>query len=641
MAAYKYAYSVKHAEARYLAEMVALAPAQVSDMFDLIIMNGPDVEFANYASFHLFSEGATTCVVNEAAIFKAKDALADAVAEYAATRTPSRVPKWTFLYNCACKEDCDVVAAIRASPPPVATEFAVSAHLPSGEHCVLFPEGGYGTQARERLLAELKTARDLYFPSRPNVTSRYVLALAARAFKVKEAGTHLLTLGRDIHVKIWAAYTVTTLWFDDKVYYGDGSVLSQLQTIIKSAEFLPTSRPQRPFLYDYNPENDAARYLAEMITLSPPEVLAKFLVRAALASTDINYATFTRDSRTYVNDGALSALKIALMDEVALQPQYAEYTFCYDPASPEDEEAILNLRSFPPNVAMWVAVVKQEDNSSFSSFPADSVCVFRWRDGSPYRGTVARAKMAEVLRAMNVSRFLAHPPWPSPVYKATMVLSCVPSTALADRNPDRASASEKKMYTDIEAALKLLPEHTVYVKYYYVNVVVTSLWTDNGKRVWLGDQSVLAKLHELAKTTKPSAPVLDECIVKESEPVSATAASSPELLKSTKRDLPLKYFLEARKAALVPPAGYDSARGGVRYQMFVRNNERAAFLAQLDTVPADWRRLISVVFVSDETKLTETCVDLWPQVAFFPPKLTCYKDVLEMLSWSAEAPLRL
>jgi hypothetical protein len=567
----KYSYSTKHAGARYMAEMIALAPIKISNLFDLVTMGGPDIPGANHASFHWYSKGATTCVTNEAAIVQVKEALADACAAYAANRTATHVPKWTFMYNRACKEDLKTVAAIRGSPPPVAIQFAINTNLPPGETCVLFPGGGFWEEARERLAAELKNCTDRCFPQRPAFAARFTVVLDARAVEVRKIVTQLHQLAEDIYdFTLTNSETVTTLWVkeDDKykVYYGDGAVLSQLS---KCTTTFPATPPYPPsYVYHYRPDHDQARYLAEIIALAPSSVASLFTVHAN-AGLDV-YASYTMHTdRPVINDAALVAVKKALMDGVARATQYAEYTFCYDPACQSDMEAIENLRSYPPNVAMNVVCVKQELGDEFTN----TNCSFRWgKKGTLHQGAAARAKMSEILSWIHSSRFRP--------FVQRRGFACV----IVMHNI--TAHTQKIELESVLAACRSLPENTVYVQFHDDYNVVTTLWTDNGKRVWYGNAAVLLKLQDMAL----------------------------QLVKPVLKTVPLS-------------TGFQ----GVRFQMFVREKERAMFFRQLDTVPASWRSRIAVVFVEDEVQLEETCVDMWPQVAGSPPKPTCYQDVLAML----------
>ncbi len=566
----EYAYSVDHAEARYMAEMIALAPRKVSDLFQIITTGGPDVEHGNYAQFHWIKRRATTLVFNEAAMAQVKYALADAVAEYAAARTATHVPKWTFMYNPTCKEDLDAVEAIRASLPPVAIQFAVNTSLPLGENCVLFPGGGFGTEARARLLLELQHANDRCFPSRPvSTTARFILVMDARAVPVRQVATQLKRLSENIHtVMLTDSETVTTLWVKDsgsyKVHYGDDVALAQLCKYSMTATPTTLALPCSSYEYTYRPEHDGARNLAEMIALAPTKVAFLF---AVVSNTDLPvYASFAMHTdRPLTNEAALAAAKNALMDAVERETQFAEYTFYYEPTCQLDLEAIENLRSYPPNVAVQVAV-RPRQKAKDDSCSSNTSCTWCGSAGVQYRGDAARAKMAETLSAIKVARF--RPFVPRYGFPCSVVV--------------RTSADE------IIWVLQSLPNNAVSVQYLDSSCVVTAFWTDHGKRVWWGDAAVLAKLRELALQ-------LDSPVMK--SPLAVTAA------------------------------GF----GGVRFQMFVRDRERAPFLERLDTVPATWRRQIAAVFVEDDTELAQTCVHMWPQVAGAPPMPALYEDVLAML----------
>jgi hypothetical protein len=558
-----------------MAEMIALAPKKVSDLFQIIII-GPDVEYGNYAQFSWATSTATSLLFNEAAIGQVKTALADVVAEYAVTRTATHVPKWTFMYNPACTEDLDAVAAIRASPPPVAIQFAVNTSLPPGEHCVLFPGGGYWADARGRLLLELQNTKDLCFPARPaSATARLILIMDARAVPVRQVVAQLKRLAKDIHtVMLTGSETVTTLWVKEsdgyKVHYGDDVVLVQLCKYSMTTAPLELTCPQ--YVYNYRPGHDLARNLAEMIALAPTQVVSQFSV-VSDADLPVHASFVMHGNRALVNEAALAAAKNALMDAVERETKSAEYTFYYDPACQSDMQAIENLRSYPPNVAVKVAVcVRQKAKDDICS--SNTSCTWIGSAGVQHRGAVARAKMEETLSALKVARFCAF----IPRHGFTCSMA-VRSSAASPSGPKKTKLEE------IIAAQRFLPDNTVNVQYYDTSCVVTALWTDGGKRVWWGDAAVLAKLKELALQL-------------------------------------------AGPVAVAPQAAVFD---GVRFQMFVRDRERAPFLERLDTVPIVWRRRIAAVFVGDETELAQTCVDLWPQVAGAPPKPTSYQDVLAML----------
>ena len=574
---YKYAYNVNHAEARCMAEIIALAPASVFELFQILTIKD---ERGYDAQFYWTNRGAAKLLFNDAAIAQVKNVLADAVASYAVTRTASHVPKWTFMYNPTCKEDVDAVAAIRASPPPVAIQFAVNTNLPPGEHCVLFPRAGYGCWAepRERLLTELKNCTDRCFPPRPTLTSRFTVVFDARAVSVRQVVAQLKRLAENIEDQmLFNSETVTTLWVKEdtslKVYYGDCAVLSQLCTYSMTPE--PPACPllPPPYAYHYRPDHDGARHLAEMIALAQSSVNSLFSLHS---DPELNvYASFSNNAFPVIGDAALAAAKEALMDEVARATHHEEYTFYYNPACQLDLEAIVNLRSYPPNVAMHVACVKQEFDFEDDCCSSSPVCSFRWcGDEVLYRGAVARAKMEETLSAIKAARFRRFVPQSG--YRWSMVVRSLVASP---------SGPENVMLDEIMTALRSLPENTVHVRFYNADCVVTAFWADNGKRTWWGDAAVLGQLKELVLQLAEPAP-----------------------MKS------------------LPTHGFD----GVRFQMFVKDKERALFLAQLDTVPAVWRRRIATVFVQDDVELIETCVHMWPPIGSLP-RPTHYQDVMAML----------
>ena len=230
MAISGYCYNENHGDARYVAEMIALAPAKVSDLYSIRPFGGSVGAAGFYASFtHPLSATSVVPFTDEAAIAQVKASLADALAAYAATRTATHVPKWTFMYNNVCTEDLETVAAIRASPPPVAIQFAVNTNLPPGESCILFPSGDCWKQARARVLSELRAATEMCFRQRPSSTSTYVLVVASAAIKVRQAVASMHEIGRDVHVQVWPGReTVTTLWAGNLVFYGDKAVIAQL-----------------------------------------------------------------------------------------------------------------------------------------------------------------------------------------------------------------------------------------------------------------------------------------------------------------------------------------------------------------------------------------------------------------------------
>jgi hypothetical protein len=671
MALCKYGYSATHNDARYVAEMILLAPGKVRDLFQIISISGPViVGGGNYAQFHWFREGATNSVCNEKAIALAKSALADAVATFAATRTAMHVPSWTFMYNRACKEDLDVVAAIRASPPPVGIHFALNTNLPPGENCVLFPNGGHYEQARERVLSELKTTTEHYFPQRPPTACVHVLAVSKLAIKVREAVARLHAAGIDIHVQVHASNVITTLWIgrsnnggagssvgavyygdealttqlDGCVWYGDKPVLAQLALVLQAGSTAATGActtdpaattgatttaatttaatttaailPLKPrYTYTYKPNDDGARYLAEMIALAPDDVRAQFGVVADAAM--VAQASFVDDEFLAWNVAALETCKDALADEVAARTKdTAEYVFAYDPTCAEDVASVANLRARPPVVSMRVTLMKE---------PAGTVCSLRWRRAPPYSGLVARMRLAATLDAIQKTRFGQY--MPRAGYTASMVLNMTPGTP-----------REKRMLAELEALV--LSDKSIHVQYYFTDYVITTLWTDDGKHAYYGLQAVFDQVKRMVKEnrdvgTTSTAAMLDvsqinvEQLTVMEETGLATAISGHDSAHDSAH-LPLRYFIAARQAVMTPPAGY--APDSVRYRMTVKDSERDGFMKQLLAMPADWRSRISVVFVDDAADIKQNCVELWPQAAGFP-KSTRYEDVLQMLLW--------
>jgi hypothetical protein len=411
MARYAYGFDTDHPEARYAAEMIVLAPATVRNLFQLNVYGSPIMVGKTYAQFHWFGEDVKSPVNNEEAVAKVRDALANEVAAFAAKRTVSHVPKWTFMYNRNCQEDLDVVAAIRASPPPVAMDFAVDTNLPPGERCVLFPQGGYSKEARERVLSELKAAKKRCFPSRPPSAAQYVLAVNTGALKVREAVARLQADGRDIQVQVLLTSIVTTLWVnnctEEVVYYGDKPVLDRLEKYLWAKKVAAAAAPP-----------------------SPPRTA----LPAPLSTPPVEFFLAAREAAMTLPNG------------------YADDSVRYQ------------------------MYVKNKDCAAYL------------------------------------------------------------------------------------AQMDTLP----------------AAWRRRISTVFVNDDA------ELENT----------CV------------------------------------DLWPLGTADS----VRYQMSVCKNERAAFLEQLDALPAVWRRRISVVFVDDSTEIAQTCVELWPQSVGFP-KSSRYQDVMAMLAW--------
>jgi hypothetical protein len=275
------------------------------------------------------------------------------------------------------------------------------------------------------------------------------------------------------------------------------------------------------YTYEYLPNHDVARYWAEMIALAPEHIANRFHVTRLGLGT--NFACFSWDKYSTENTAALQAIKqvIASISEQTT----GEYTFTYDPACQEDLDAVSSLRRYPPKVYCNVGLVKMMDGGE---------CTLRLKDGPLYKGRVARAKLAERVSCMYETLFVKY--YPRPGYHASMVVSALSNNAAT-----------------IRAALRALPSSTVHV--FYSESSVTTLWTDEGKRVWFGDMAVLEKLKDfLAHDSSEILTYGSELHVKSPDPI---------------------------------------------YKMFVCEKDRRTFLQQAHTLPDFWRDRIAVTFVKD------------------------------------------
>ena len=176
---YVYRVNASDAAAQRVEELILLAPPAVRSLFHFSKVSDAPTDYSSMTCNYPTSGAAAY----------ARDALADEMAAYAATRPRAA---YTFLYNPDVEEDSELVRAIRTSPPPVACLFLLSKALPAGVPCTLYDNGvptcGEAARAASRLILLAEMERQ--FPHGLGDAPSWVLVCSgSTAERVKEITT--------------------------------------------------------------------------------------------------------------------------------------------------------------------------------------------------------------------------------------------------------------------------------------------------------------------------------------------------------------------------------------------------------------------------------------------------------------------
>ncbi len=237
---FHYYYPAADDSARYVAEMIGLAPTPIADKFT-VHENG-----ANHAYYMV--PGVDNRFGADAIAAATAD-LADAVAAYAA----AHAPKWTFQYDPDCTEDLACVRAIRDLPPPVGIAFAVSGVMTARLGCLLYdattPPLYRGQEARNELLSAMAARQAQLFPMRQHAACDLEVVIGCDFCMRKRCERDVLALRHAgaqavMSTARWPA-AVTTLWHGASVWYGDGPVAAQLAKLAAAAVATPTAGAPR------------------------------------------------------------------------------------------------------------------------------------------------------------------------------------------------------------------------------------------------------------------------------------------------------------------------------------------------------------------------------------------------------------
>ena len=427
----------------------------------------------------------------------------------------------------------------------------------------------------------------------------------------------------------------------------------------------PTRQSRTPMSADprfqfYYPSADAgARYIAEMIALSPTPVADRFTVHENGAN-QVYYLAPGVANRFGAD--AIAAVADDLADAVAAYAaaHNPEWTFMYDPDCAEDRACVQAIRGLPPAVGISFAIIK--------AMPAQLGCcaLYHRVGGQAYLegGAIQRPETTRnaLLSAMAARQAKLFPMRQHAAYD----LEVVTGDDCCMRKRFEKDVVTLRNARGLKAALATAQWPAA----------VTTLWY--GPSVWYGDAPVAAQLAKLvaalatlwpaprvwygesAEGTRASQTVAfpagtmcvstpgynqeDTCCI--NAPDAATvakdvlAAAASDAVRDAVPDAdalrfsPEDFFEETRQMWMDLGDGGD----GVRFRMYVRWAARESFLTRLGAVPPAWRARISVVYVADDTQLKADCVDLDEDAAtaFWRLRGNDQARVLAMLAWKKQ-----
>ena len=355
--------------------------------------------------------------------------------------------------------------------------------------------------------------------------------------------------------------------------------------------------PAGRILYDYARDNAEQRYLAEMIALAPASIRDRFNVRS------YNTISWTVEAvllSTYLADAVA---------EYAAAAEHAEYTFFYNPTSVLDMQCVVAIRAMPPPVAVKFAVAVREGGWS---------CMLRSNvDGCLVHSITPRDTLRSLL---------------NDTYERLFGIFQKNAAYDMEVSYDPSNAA-------VKAALHAFGSNSSVKNYRYLvrsgSKYITTLWMRDGG-MWYGDSAVLDKLAAISSAPGPAA-AASAAAPADTPPAAAAAAATPAAdvqgpvvaaappaaVDAACYRLPVSCFLAARKRLVTCKT---------LCRLYVRKSERAAFMEQLDRMPAGFSDCLVVLFQEYEDIDTD-CVMLGPSMPYLLSNDPTKAEVMQLLTW--------